>query len=104
MNIVLQIFLSRWWELNPRPTPYHGVALPLSYIGFVKCVFTVWLELILSRIAERNQSLRENSERRRLVLSEVEVSRTVFDPEGLRPEWADNFKFFPACRQAGLAA
>jgi len=22
------------------------------------------------------------------------VSRTVFDPEGLRPEWADNFKFF----------
>ena len=24
---------SRRWELNPRPTPYHGVALPLSYFG-----------------------------------------------------------------------
>ena|GEM_PF-5741183 len=24
---------SRWAELNCRPTPYHGVALPLSYIG-----------------------------------------------------------------------
>jgi hypothetical protein len=21
------------WELNPRPTPYQGVALPLSYLG-----------------------------------------------------------------------
>ena len=25
--------LSRWPDLNRRPTPYHGVALPLSYIG-----------------------------------------------------------------------
>ena len=29
----LIIFLSRRWELNSRPTPYHGVALPLSYVG-----------------------------------------------------------------------
>ncbi len=25
--------VSRWWELDPRPFPYHGNALPLSYIG-----------------------------------------------------------------------
>ena len=25
--------LSQWGELNPRPLPYHGSALPLSYIG-----------------------------------------------------------------------
>jgi hypothetical protein len=24
---------SRWRELNPRPPPYHGDALPLSHIG-----------------------------------------------------------------------
>lgn len=24
---------SRWRELNSRPFPYHGSALPLSYIG-----------------------------------------------------------------------
>ncbi len=24
---------SRWWELNPRPTPYQGVAIPLSHTG-----------------------------------------------------------------------
>ncbi len=24
---------SRWWDLNPRPTVYETVALPLSYIG-----------------------------------------------------------------------
>ena len=29
------IFWSRWSDLNRRPTPYHGVALPLSYIGVV---------------------------------------------------------------------
>ena len=27
------IYLSRWRELNPRPHPYQGCALPLSYIG-----------------------------------------------------------------------
>ena len=25
--------MSQWSDLNRRPTPYHGVALPLSYIG-----------------------------------------------------------------------
>ena len=25
--------MSRWRELNPRPLPYQGSALPLSYIG-----------------------------------------------------------------------
>jgi hypothetical protein len=25
--------LSQWRELNPRPFPYQGNALPLSYIG-----------------------------------------------------------------------
>src|SRR3981081_891981 len=32
------IGIVRWsvrWESNPRPTPYQGVALPLSYLGFV---------------------------------------------------------------------
>ena len=27
--------LSRWRELNSRPLPYQGSALPLSYIGLV---------------------------------------------------------------------
>ena len=25
--------VSRWRDLNPRPLPYQGSALPLSYIG-----------------------------------------------------------------------
>ena len=25
--------LSRWWELNPRPIPYQGIAIPLSHSG-----------------------------------------------------------------------
>ncbi len=29
----LVIHLSRWRDLNPRPLPYQGSALPLSYIG-----------------------------------------------------------------------
>ncbi len=28
-----QFCLSRWRDLNPRPLPYQGSALPLSYIG-----------------------------------------------------------------------
>ena len=28
--------MSRWPGLNWRPTPYHGVALPLSYIGILR--------------------------------------------------------------------
>ena len=27
--------VSRWRDLNPRPLPYQGSALPLSYIGIV---------------------------------------------------------------------
>ncbi len=27
---------SRWWDLNPRPQPYQGCALPLSYSGTQK--------------------------------------------------------------------
>ena len=27
------LILSRWRELNPRPLPYQGSALPLSYRG-----------------------------------------------------------------------
>lgn len=27
------IRLSRRWDLNPRPTAYEAVALPLSYFG-----------------------------------------------------------------------
>ena len=30
---LMSIYLSRWRELNPRPHPYQGCALPLSYIG-----------------------------------------------------------------------
>ncbi len=26
---------SRWRDLNPRPTDYESVALPLSYIGCI---------------------------------------------------------------------
>ena len=25
--------MSQRWDLNPRPLPYHGSALPLSYVG-----------------------------------------------------------------------
>ena len=32
-KMYLTFILSRWRELNPRPLPYHGSALPLSYIG-----------------------------------------------------------------------
>ena len=28
--------LSRWRDLNPRPLPYQGSALPLSYIGNIR--------------------------------------------------------------------
>ena len=28
-----QKFLSRWGELNPRPIPYQGIAIPLSHSG-----------------------------------------------------------------------
>ena len=34
--------LSRWRDLNPRPLPYQGSALPLSYIGNVR--FVSWAE------------------------------------------------------------
>ena len=27
--------ISRWWELNPRPIPYQGIAIPLSHSGTV---------------------------------------------------------------------
>ena len=30
---LLIINWSQWWGLNPRPTVYETVALPLSYIG-----------------------------------------------------------------------
>ncbi len=26
---------SRWWELNPRPIPYQGIAIPLSHSGIL---------------------------------------------------------------------
>src|SRR3989344_3712789 len=32
-EIAFWLLLSRWSGLNRRPTPYHGVALPLSYNG-----------------------------------------------------------------------
>ena len=28
--------MSRWRGLNSRPSPYHGDALPLSYIGLIE--------------------------------------------------------------------
>jgi hypothetical protein len=28
--------VSRWGELNPRPLPYQGSALPLSYSGLIR--------------------------------------------------------------------
>ena len=33
LSRLLQLDLSRWRDLNPRPLPYQGSALPLSYIG-----------------------------------------------------------------------
>ena len=43
-----KIWLSRGWGLNPRPTAYKAVALPLSYPGeflfavSVRQLFGVW--------------------------------------------------------------
>ena len=37
-NIMFKVVakkMSRWWELNSRPHPYQGCALPLSYTGSV---------------------------------------------------------------------
>ncbi len=31
------IFMSREWDLNPRPAVYETAALPLSYLGSLKC-------------------------------------------------------------------
>jgi hypothetical protein len=33
---------SSWWELNPRPRPYQGRALPLSYMSEVFAHFGAW--------------------------------------------------------------
>jgi hypothetical protein len=30
---LMEFFLSREWELNPRPADYESAALPLSYLG-----------------------------------------------------------------------
>ena len=32
-SFAIVVNLSRWRDLNPRPLPYQGSALPLSYIG-----------------------------------------------------------------------
>ena len=34
--------LSRYGELNPRPLPYQGSALPLSYNGVVQLAVISW--------------------------------------------------------------
>ncbi len=31
------LLMSQRWELNPRPTLYESVALPLSYFGDMVC-------------------------------------------------------------------
>jgi Rrf2 family protein len=33
--------MSREWDLNPRPADYESAALPLSYLGIIKCVFGI---------------------------------------------------------------
>ena len=35
--------MSRWWELNSRPLPYQGSALPLSYTGLLLLLFQLFL-------------------------------------------------------------
>ena len=32
-SFAIVVNLSRWRDLNPRPLPYQGSALPLSYTG-----------------------------------------------------------------------
>ena len=34
-SFAIVVNLSRWRDLNPRPLPYQGSALPLSYIGII---------------------------------------------------------------------
>ncbi len=34
-TIIFKLKWSHDWDLNPRPLPYHGSALPLSYRGEV---------------------------------------------------------------------
>jgi hypothetical protein len=36
--------MSREWDLNPRPTRYECVALPLSYLGDLRVEFSAFGE------------------------------------------------------------
>lgn len=47
-QLKLGIFLSRREELNPQPTAYKAVALPLSYSGlFTLCLYSSTHESIV---------------------------------------------------------
>ena len=39
--------MSHWRELNPRPTPYQGVAIPLSHsgIGWSQYIKVLYLKI-----------------------------------------------------------
>ena len=46
-NRVSLCFFNRWKDLNFLPTPYHGVALPMSYIVTYCDVLTQLLHTLL---------------------------------------------------------
>jgi hypothetical protein len=41
--------MSQRWDLNPRPLPYQGSALPLSYFGLSKA----YLQIIASTLSDK---------------------------------------------------
>ncbi len=38
---MLIINMSRWRELNPRPIPYQGIAIPLSHSGIISTALNI---------------------------------------------------------------
>ena len=41
INVLKRWILSCWWELNSRPLPYQGSALPLSYNGLMVLILKI---------------------------------------------------------------
>ena len=48
-------YLSRRWDLNPRPTVYKTVALPLSYFGKIDCRDSDFFSLIINSASEQKR-------------------------------------------------
>ncbi len=76
--------MSQEGELNPRPLPYQGSALPLSYLGFIYSQLNVigWFATGAENFEPRTQDIRAGDEARtrdlqlgRLSLYQLSYSR-----------------------------